>query len=205
MIRPFVYFALVSALFAALSFPANAERADRNKPIHFSADKSEAINYDTKVATLAGNVIITQGTMVIHADRVTFRQNPNNSISATAYGNPVSFRQKRDNVDEFIEAFAKRVEYNGEKEVLELFDQAFLKRENDEIKSDYIVYHGTTETFRAAARPESGNGTADNAGSSRVTGQFEIKPKNTQEPPPSVDLKEDASLKEHNKSTKKKP
>ncbi len=58
------------------SIAAHAERADREKPIVFSADTSEAVNYETKEATLSGNVIITQGTMMIRADRVKFRTMP---------------------------------------------------------------------------------------------------------------------------------
>lgn len=155
---------------------AHAERADREKPITFSSDSSEAINYDTKEATLSGNVIITQGTMIIRADRVKFRQNPDNSLSATAYGKPVSFRQKRDNVDEFVEGYALRVEYDGQKELLELFDQALLKRENDEIRSNYISYNTGTEIFRAegrfdSTRPESEQSAHD----TRVSGQFKVQ------------------------------
>ena len=54
--------------------------------------------------------------MTIRADRITFKQNADNSMSATAYGNPVTFRQKRDGVDEYYEGFAQRVEYDGAKD-----------------------------------------------------------------------------------------
>src|SRR5207247_583454 len=74
--------------------PARAEKADREKPINYSADTGD-VNYLTKVGSLAGNVIITQGTLTIRADRMVFRQNPDNSMMVTAFGNPVSFRQER--------------------------------------------------------------------------------------------------------------
>ena len=105
--------------------PARAEKADREKPINYSADTGD-VNYQTKVGSLAGSVIITQGTLTIRADRVVFRQNPDNSMMVTAYGNPVSFRQKRDGFDEYYEGFAQRVEYDGAKEFVELFDRALL-------------------------------------------------------------------------------
>ncbi|MCL2873028.1 MAG: lipopolysaccharide transport periplasmic protein LptA [Betaproteobacteria bacterium] len=190
---------LLGCLLAAM--PTFAERADRDKPIQFSADKSEAINYETKVATLTGNVIITQGTMIIHADRVIFHQNPDNTMSATAYGKPVSFRQKRDGSDEYVEGYALRAEYDGQKEVLELFDQALLKQGTDEIRSNYIYYNSGTETFRAEGRPDSTlpQGSTP-SGEERVHGTFQPKGKDGEsklpqpKPKPAAPLKPDTNL-----------
>ena len=81
-----------------------------------------------RTASSAGNVVVTQGTLSIHADRITFHQNPDNSLSATAYGNPVTFREKRDGVDEYYEGFAQRIVYDGQKRFVELFDNALLKK-----------------------------------------------------------------------------
>lgn len=190
---------LLILLFGTLlnSIAAHAERADREKPIVFSADTSEAVNYETKEATLSGNVIITQGTMMIRADRVKFRQNPDNSLSATAYGKPISFRQKRDDVDEFVEGYALRAEYDGQKELLELFDQALLKREDDEIRSNYISYNTGTEIFRAegrfnSTRPES----EQTAHDTRVSGQFKVQEEDRKRlaPKPGAELQTDAEL-----------
>jgi lipopolysaccharide export system protein LptA len=153
--------------------PARAEKADREKPINYSADTGD-VNYQTKVGSLAGNVIITQGTLTIRADRMVFRQNPDNSMMVTAYGNPVSFRQKRDGVDEYYEGFAQRVEYDGAKEFVELFDRALLRRGQDEIRSNYISYSSATEIFKAEGRP--GSTPASDAGpGARVRGVFQPK------------------------------
>ena len=56
---------------------------------------------------------ITQGTITIRADRIKFKQNADNSLSATAFGNPVSFRQKRDGAEGYYEGWAQRAEYDG--------------------------------------------------------------------------------------------
>jgi lipopolysaccharide export system protein LptA len=153
---------------------AAAETADREKPINWIADSAD-VNAETKVGTLTGNVVITQGTMVIHADKITFRQNPDNSMSATAWGNPITFRQKRDGFDEYFEGFAQRAEYDGTKQLLELFDRALLRRNQDEIRSNYISYNTATELAKAEGRgglvaaPESGGAGA------RVRGVFQPK------------------------------
>ena len=132
---------------------ALAEKADREKPINYQADAGD-VNYQTKVGTLIGNVIITQGTLTIHADKVILRQNPDNSMSATAFGNPITFREKRDGTDEYYEGVAQRAEYDGQKRFLELFDRALLRKGTDEIRSNYISYNADTEFFKAEGRPD---------------------------------------------------
>ena len=132
---------------------ALAEKADRDKPINFQGDTLGG-NTDTKISDLVGNVVITQGTLTIHADRIQFHQNPDNSVSATAYGNPVSFREKRDGVDEYYEGFAQRVVYDGTKRIVELFDRALLKRTGDELRGNYIQYNAENNTFKAEGRPD---------------------------------------------------
>ena len=165
---------VATALFAALApaSPAHAEKADRDKPINFAGDTGDA-NLQARGGTLAGHVIITQGTLEIRADRIVFRQNADNTLSATAYGNPVALRQKRDGVDEYYEGYAQRLEYDGSKELVELFDNALLKRGLDEIRSNYVSYNTATELFKAEGRA----GTVpDPAGpGARVRGMFQPK------------------------------
>jgi lipopolysaccharide export system protein LptA len=166
--------ALVAACVVAAASLAQAEKADREKPINYSADTGD-VNYQTKIGALSGNVVITQGTMTIHADRITFKQNPDNSVSATAYGSPVSFRQKRDGYDEYFEGFAQRAEYDGSKEVLQLFDRALLRRGQDEIRSNYISYNSATEQFKAEGRPDETPAAELQGSGARVRGVFQPK------------------------------
>ncbi len=149
---------------------ASALQSDRDQPINFSGDTGNA-DLQTRGGALSGNVIITQGTLSIRADRIVFKQNADNSLSATAYGNPVAFRQKRDGVDEYYEAYAQRIEYDGSKEFIELFDKALLRRGQDEIRSNYISYSVQSELFRAEGRAST---TPDPEGpGARVRGMFQ--------------------------------
>ena len=145
---------IACGLAAMAAMPAAAEKADRNKPINFSAEQPAEVDFEKRVGTLRGNVVITQGTTTIRADRIDFKQNPDNSLSATAYGNPVSFRQKKDDSDEYSEGFAQRAVYDGQKQQLELFDRALLKQGNDEIRSNYVSYNSGTGIFKAEGRPD---------------------------------------------------
>jgi lipopolysaccharide export system protein LptA len=150
------HFRIGPALFACLALccaAAHAEKADREKNIEFQGDSGGG-NAENKTGELVGHVVITQGTMAIQADRVTFKQNADNSLSATAYGNPVRFREKRDGADDYYEGYAQRIVYDGEKRFIELFENALLKKSGDEIRSNYITYSAATEKFTAEGRPD---------------------------------------------------
>jgi lipopolysaccharide export system protein LptA len=160
---------LLTLAFASLPSLVAAEKTDREQPINFSGNTG-GYNYQTKNGALSGNVIITQGTLSIRADRIDFRQNADNSLSATAHGNPVTFRQKRDGYDEYYEGYAQRIEYDGSKQLVELFDRALLKRGQDEIRSAYISYNAVTELFKAESRDAATTTPAAGAADSRVRG-----------------------------------
>lgn len=213
---PLLRGALTAAVFAlaAVAPAAFAEKADRDKPIFFNGNTAGA-DFGTKGGELMGNVVVTQGTLTIHADRIIFHQNPDNTLSATAYGNPVNFREKRDGSDEYNEGFAQRVVYDGSKRFVELFDRALLKRTGDEIRSNYISYNADTDVFKAEGRPDSAAANPSDAPlGSRVRGVFQPQPKDkdakdgkspqdakssAQAPNAPLPLKPDASLNEKSK------
>jgi len=174
-VRPLLFSIVAAALALSAGAPsARAEKADKEKPINYSADTGD-VNYQTKKGALSGNVVITQGTLSIRADRIDFRQNPDNSVSATAYGNPVTVRQKRDGSDEYYEAYAQRVEYDGAREFVELYDRALLRRGQDEIRSNYISYNAATEVFKAEGRADTAAAANAAGPGSRVRGVFQPK------------------------------
>ena len=177
--RPALRAVAVVSVAAAVSHasPAAAEKTDRDKPINYQADAGD-VNVQTKVGTLLGNVILTQGTLTIRADKIVFRQNADNSVSATAWGNPLTFREKRDQVDEYYEGVAQRAEYDGQKRFLELFDRALLRKGADEIRSNYISYNAETEFFKAEGRPDTRPAAAGESPlGARVRGVFQPQQK----------------------------
>jgi lipopolysaccharide export system protein LptA len=165
---------------------AFAERADRDKPIHLEADRV-TIDDAKKVSVFEGNVVLTQGTMTLRADRMNVREDAQGFQYGVAYGDPAYFRQKRDGVDEYVEAWAERIEYDGKSERLQLFDKARMKRGNDEVRGNYISYDQPTEFFRVVGGPEGGAGASP--GRVRAVIQPKSKDKPAQTPPPPVQLK----------------
>jgi lipopolysaccharide export system protein LptA len=137
--------------------PALAERADRGKPVNVDADK---VNVDdtNKVSVFEGNVVLTQGTIVIRANKMILRQDEKGFSSGIAYGNLATFRQKMEGVDQYIEGEAERIEYDGKTEKLELFTRAHIKRGQDELRGNYISYNAATELYQALSGKQPANG-----------------------------------------------
>ncbi len=151
--KPLQALALLAALAAA--WPAAADKADRSKPMEVLADKSSTNNLKDQISRFNGNVVVTQGTMTIKADRVEVRQAADGYYSGTAWGAPgapVTYRQKRDNVDEWLEGSADRVEFDGRTEVLKLIGNGIVRRLRgkevvDEITGSLITWNQGIEEF----------------------------------------------------------
>ena len=140
---------LSAAFLAVMLFnaPALAERADSEKPVHLEADRA-TVQDANKLATFIGNVVLTQGTLIIRADKMTVKEDVNGFQYATAFGNLASFRQKRDGKDEYVEGWSERMEYDGKADKVQLFKKARLRRGKDEVHGDYISYDAINEFFQ---------------------------------------------------------
>ena len=176
--------ALSSLLLATIFFytPSSfAERADRDKPLHLSADQV-LIDDAQQVSTFTGNVQLTQGTMLIRGDKIVVVQDKEGFKHGTAYGNTASFRQKREGMDEYVEGYGERIEYDTRAETADFYVQARVKRGLDEIRGEHITYSAKTEIFQV-----NGNGASTgNAPPKRVHAVLQPKPKQgaTQQPAP---------------------
>lgn len=160
--------ALASAL--ALAAPtASAERADRSKPIVVEADRDGVIDLQRRVVTYAGNAVVTQGTMVLRAERIEMRETADGYRAATAIGaagKPATWRQKRDGSDEVVEGSADRIEFDGRADTLRFLGNGAVRRLRDgavadEITGRAILWDNTNEVFRVeggAATPANPSG-----------------------------------------------
>ena len=139
--------AMVLATFAGHSL---AEKADRDKPVNIESDRMTADDAK-KTAAFEGRVILTQGTMVIRADRIVVRQDNDGfqyGTATAAAGTPARFRQKREGFNDHIEAEAERIEYDGKADKVEFFNKARLRRgSGDDVCGNYIAYDSRTEFF----------------------------------------------------------
>jgi lipopolysaccharide export system protein LptA len=143
---------LAALLGAALLAPAaHAEKADREKPVNLEAD-IVTLDDIRKVSVYQGNVILSQGTLLVRADRVQVTQNAEGLDKLSATGRPVAFRQKLDGREEFIEGYADRIEFDSVSGQLELIGQARLRRGADELRGAQISYNANTEFYKVVGQ-----------------------------------------------------
>lgn len=136
-----------------------AERADREQPIQLEADQV-TIDDISHTSTFVGNVRLTQGTMQLVGERIeVFRQEDGFKL-VKIYGNTASFRQKREGLDEFIEGFGERIEYDTGATTVDFYGLARVKRSMDEVRGDHITYSMKTETFQVSGSPASSDAPA---------------------------------------------
>lgn len=170
---------------ALLSTAAHAERADREKPINLEADRV-TVDDAKQLSTFEGNVVLTQGTMVIRGDRMEVRQDNQGFKYGTTWGSLAYFRQKREGYDDYIEGWAERIEYDGRADKVQMFVRASMKRAQDEVRGNYISYDATTEFFQVIG---GGDKTAGGSTNGRVRAIIQPKPKEKPAAAPPATLK----------------
>jgi lipopolysaccharide export system protein LptA len=152
----------------ALLGAAQAEKADRSKPMVVEAERSGVLDIQRQVLVYSGNVVVSQGTLVLRADHIEIREMPDGYRAATAIGvagKPASYRQKRDDLDETVEGSADRIEFDGRSETLRFTGSGAVRRLRggvlaDEITGALIVWDAGAEVFSV----QGGEASATNPG-----------------------------------------
>jgi lipopolysaccharide export system protein LptA len=173
---------LLLLIFLLLGAPlCHAERADRDKPINIDADQV-VIDDAKQTSTFVGAVQMVQGTMVIRGDKIVVVQDKAGFKHGTAYGHTASFRQKREGLNEYVEGYAERIEYDTHADTVDFYVQARVKRSLDEVRGEHITYNSKTEIFQADGK----DATPDNGPPKRVHAVLhsKSKPANEADAPP---------------------
>ena len=133
---------------------AQAEKADRNKPMNVESD---ALRYDDlkQTSVFTGRVVLTKGTIVIRGARIDVRQDAEGyqyGLVTAEPGKLAFFRQKREGLDEFMEGEGETIDYDGRADTVKFLSQAQLRRYhgatlNDEMTGAVIIYNNTTDVF----------------------------------------------------------
>jgi lipopolysaccharide export system protein LptA len=176
-------FLLPLVLSAVLASPVWAEKADRNKDMIFDADRIR-IDDVKQVTNVDGNVVMTKGTILVRAAHIVVRQDASGYQSSIMTGTPdkpAFFRQKREAVDEFIEAESERIDYDGTADIVKFTGKAKLRRFRgavlaDEISGAVIVYENLTDKFSVDGTPSAGPAGTPVPGSGRVRAILTPKP-----------------------------
>lgn len=168
----------LSTLSACLfALPAHAESADRKQPVNIEADQM-SVDDRNKVHVFEGNVILSQGSLLIKGDKLVVTQDAagfQNGVATASAGRLATFRQKREAGDGYVEGEAERIEYDSRNEKARLYNRARVSSGGDEVRGAFIEYDAITENYLASNAPASKPG-AKPAGDGRV--RAVIQPKN---------------------------
>jgi len=146
---------VMAILLLALLLPGtlSALSSDRNKPIHIEADRAE---YDRQSGTSNywGNVRLTQGSLVITADRLRIDMSDDEVTRMVAHGNPATLRQLTDKGKE-VKGEAQEMEFRAQDDEVILKEQARVWQENNQLTGKRIVYNvGTGQVVAGGQRGE---------------------------------------------------
>ena len=146
---------LLALALAGVVSLAQAEQADRSKPMNIEADN---MRYDDlkQTSVFTGNVVVNKGTIQIRGARIDVRQDPEGyqyGVVTAEPGKLAYFKQKRNTgTDEWIEGEGEVIEYDSRADNVKFIRRAVMRRligatPNDESSGPLIVYDQSNDTF----------------------------------------------------------
>jgi lipopolysaccharide export system protein LptA len=146
---------LAASLLLCGGFVAHAEKADRSQPVKIDADRV-SVDDKNKIHVFEGRVVLSQGSLQISADKLVVTQDLAGFQNGTATGGPdglARIRQKREGRDDYIEGSAERIVYSSETEEAKLYQRAYIRSGQDEVRGQYILYSGINENYLVTNGP----------------------------------------------------
>jgi len=117
-----------------------AKKSDFTQPIFIDGDRTE---YDEtsgiQISVWTGNVVISQGTMEIKADRITVTVRDKKLSRIQGTGSPIQFQQENE-AGELVTGNANAIDYNAESNSLALSGSATLTQPGQRLQSEQIVF-----------------------------------------------------------------
>src|SRR5690349_6245748 len=106
-----------------------ALKTDKNQPINVRADhgdfKNDPDNNSNGTGIYTGNVVITQGSIRLTADRAELHVVDNELDTADVTGNPATFQQRPDD-GQVVDGSAQEITYSASKDEIVLLTNARL-------------------------------------------------------------------------------
>ncbi|WP_423897405.1 lipopolysaccharide transport periplasmic protein LptA [Candidatus Pelagadaptatus aseana] len=132
--------------------PTLALPSDREQPIHITSDQAER-NENKGITTYQGDVVMTQGTLKILADKVVIHTIDNQVSEIVATGKPAHFHQKPAVDKQMVKASGSTIEYKLENEMLHLINNAkLIQDDGTTMTGDRINYDMKTSVVKAAGK-----------------------------------------------------
>ncbi len=122
-----------------LSSFAEAKSSDRNQAMDINADHSDALLTDDGDSSISGNVLISQGSLQIYADKAVVTRVKGDTSKVTLSGNPARMQQTNDN-GELMKATAKQIVYFLNTEQINLLGGAVIDQPRGSMRGEVIRY-----------------------------------------------------------------
>ncbi|MFC0178671.1 lipopolysaccharide transport periplasmic protein LptA [Thorsellia kenyensis] len=127
-------------ILSSTTLSVTAKTGDTDEPMHITSD-DQSLDMTNSVATFTNNVVITQGTIKITADKVVVTTPGGDQEKAIidAYGSPLTFYQLQDDGLP-IEGNANHMRYELASEKITLNGNAYISQVDSHVKGENIIY-----------------------------------------------------------------
>lgn len=127
--------------------------SDREKPINIEADHAE-LDDQEGVTQYKGDAILTQGTLRIEGDIITFYYDANKRLTkAVATGNLAHYQQVHKPGEQPVKAKALKMEYYADRQKIYLTGKGHVWQNGDEFTGNYIEYDIERNIVSANSKP----------------------------------------------------
>lgn len=149
------FYLLLSIFIFLMPIKLMALSSDRNQPIELEADAAD-IDDLKGISIYTGNVILTQGSMVIKSSKLTLYNDKNRELEkAVAVGNNkklATFKQRPEGKDADLRARAITMTYYLKKDKIHLIKKAYVWQDGDTFTGNKIIYDTKNETVIATSK-----------------------------------------------------
>jgi lipopolysaccharide export system protein LptA len=138
--------------------------SDREQPINIEADHAQ-LDDEQGVTQYKGNAILTQGTLRITGDIITFYYDENQQIKkAVATGDLATYKQVHKPGEEPVRARALQMEYHAKIQKIYLIGKGHVWQQGDEFSGNHIEYDIARNIVHANSAPVQVGGKTQKSG-----------------------------------------
>ncbi len=144
---------LLTLLLIILPSIAWALPSDKEKPIEIEADHAQ-LDDAKGITQYKGTAVLTQGTLKIEGDIITFYYDENKQLSkAVAQGNLAKYQQIQKPGESPVKARALQMEYHAQTQMIYLLGKGHVWQNGDEFSGARIEYDINKNVVNASSKP----------------------------------------------------
>ena len=127
------------ALAALLPIATLARTADRSAPMDVAADRTDAMLGDDSDSVLTGDVVISQGSLQVHADKAVIHRKAGDITAVELTGAPATLKQVADNGEPMV-ASASLIVYTLSSDLIVLTGGVVVEQPRGNLRGETIKY-----------------------------------------------------------------